>query len=55
MFMPIRVAAQSVAWVCGLLCAVFAGLNLGGGMNVCRLRVLCCQVDVTAIEKSCRV
>jgi hypothetical protein len=34
-FLPIPVAAQSKAWVCGLSLAGIVGLNPAGGMDVC--------------------
>jgi len=38
--LPIRVAAQSKAWVYGGSLARIAGLNPAGAMDVCLLRVL---------------
>jgi len=41
--MPILVAAQPKAWVCGRSPAGTAGLNPAGGMDV---SVVCCQGEV---------
>jgi len=45
---PIPVAARSKAWVCGLALAGIVGSNPAGGMDICMLFVLCCQVEVSA-------
>jgi hypothetical protein len=43
---PIRVAARSKAWVCGLSLAGISGSNPAGGMDVLSLvSVSCCQVE----------
>jgi len=45
--LPIPVAAQSTAWVCGHSLAGIVGLNPASGMDVCFLWVLCVvQVQV---------
>jgi hypothetical protein len=38
---PISVAALSKGWVCGRLLAKIAGSNRAGGLDICRLWVLC--------------
>jgi hypothetical protein len=38
---PIPVAAQSTAWICGRLLAGNVGSNPTGGMDVCLLLVSC--------------
>jgi hypothetical protein len=38
----------SNAWVCGRLHAGIWGSNLGGGMDVFLVSVVCCQVEVSA-------
>ena len=47
---PIPVAARSKAWICGRSLAGIAGSNPAGGMDVyvCRVSVVCCQVEVSA-------
>jgi hypothetical protein len=44
--LPIPVAAQSKAWVCGLSLAGIAGSNPAGSMNVC---LLCCVLSVRGL------
>jgi hypothetical protein len=46
--MPIPVAARSKAWVYGHSLTGIVGSNPYGGMDVCPLWVLCCQVEVSA-------
>jgi len=41
-------AALSKAWVCDRLLAGIAGSNLTGGMDVCLVCVVCCQVEFSA-------
>jgi len=42
---PVQVAAQSKEWVCGRSIAGIVGSNPPpGGMNVCCVNVVCCQV-----------
>jgi hypothetical protein len=45
--MPVAVAARSKAWVRGRSPAEIVGLNPAGGIDVCLLSVVCCQVEVT--------
>jgi hypothetical protein len=45
---PIPVAARSKAWVCGRSPAGIVGSNATGGMDVCLLIVVFCQVEVSA-------
>ena len=45
---PIPVAARSKAWVCGRSLAGTAGSNPAGGMDVCLVSVVRCQVEVFA-------
>jgi hypothetical protein len=42
------VAARSNAWVFGSSLAGIAVSNPAGGMDVCLMRVVCCQVEVSA-------
>ena len=48
--MPIPVAEQSKAWVCGRSLAVNVGSNPAGGMSLAS--VLCCRVEVSATGRS---
>jgi hypothetical protein len=41
------VGARSKAWVCGHSLAGIAGSNPAGGMDVCLLWVLLCQVEIS--------
>jgi hypothetical protein len=45
---PIPAAALSKAWVFGHSLAGIMGSNPTGGMDVCFLSVVCCQVEVSA-------
>ena len=45
-------AARSNAWVCGRTLPGIAGSNPFGGMGVCLMRVVCCQVEVSATGRS---
>jgi hypothetical protein len=45
---PNPVAAQCRVWVCGRSLAGIAGSNIAGGMDVCQLCVMWCQVEVSA-------
>jgi hypothetical protein len=45
---PIPVVARPTTWVCGLSRAAIVGSNAVGAMDVCLLRVLCCQMEVLA-------
>jgi hypothetical protein len=50
---PIPVAAQSKAWICGRLLAGIAGPQPAGGMDVLSLvNVMCCQAEVSATGRS---
>ena len=49
---PIPVPARLKALVCGCSFAGIAGLNSVGGMYVCLLWVVCCQVEVSASDWS---
>jgi hypothetical protein len=42
------VAARSMAWVCGRSLPGIVGSNPAGGMDVCFVNVVCCQVEVSA-------
>ena len=46
--MPIPVALQSKAWVCGLSPAEIVGSNPAVGMDVSVVSVVFCQVEVSA-------
>jgi hypothetical protein len=46
------VLAWSKAWICGRSLAGFAGSNPTGGMDVCIVSVVCCQVEVSATARS---
>jgi hypothetical protein len=46
--MPVLVAAPSKAKVYGCSPAAIMGSNPTGGMDVSLLRVVCCQVEVSA-------
>jgi hypothetical protein len=46
--LPVPVAARSKAWVCGRSSAEIVGSNPTGGMDVCLVSVVCCQVEVSA-------
>jgi len=46
--MPITVAARSKAWVYGRSLAGIVGSNPAGSMDVSVVRVLCCQIEVSA-------
>jgi hypothetical protein len=43
----ISVAVRSKAQVCGRSLAGIVGSNLTGGMDVCLVSVVCCQVKVS--------
>jgi hypothetical protein len=47
----VPVAARSEAWVCGRAPAGIARSNPTGGMDVCPVQCLCCQVEVSAAER----
>jgi hypothetical protein len=49
---PISVAARSKAQVCGRALAEIVGSNPIGGMDVCLVQCLCCQVEVSATGRS---
>jgi hypothetical protein len=42
------VATRSKAWVCGRSLAGIVGSNPVGAMDVSLVRVVCCQVEVSA-------
>jgi hypothetical protein len=42
------VAVPSKAWVCGRSLTTIVGSNPTGGMDVCLVSVVCCQVEVSA-------
>ena len=46
--LPILVAARSKAWVCGRSLAGIVGSKPTGGMDVCLVSAVCCQVEVSA-------
>jgi hypothetical protein len=46
--MPIPVAARFKAWVYGRSLTGIVGSNLTGGMDVCLVSVVCCQVEVSS-------
>jgi hypothetical protein len=46
------VDARSKAWVCGCLLAGIAGSNPTGGMDICLVQCLCCQVEVSVTGRS---
>jgi hypothetical protein len=46
--LPIPVSARSKAWVCGRSPAEIVGSNPAGGMDISVVRVVCCQVEVSA-------
>jgi hypothetical protein len=50
--LPIPAAARSKAWVCGRSLAGIVGSNPTGGMDVCLVSVVCCQVEVSATRWS---
>jgi hypothetical protein len=50
--MPTPVAARSKAWVCGEALAGIVVSNPTGGMDVCLVQCLCCQVEVSATCRS---
>ena len=50
--LPIAVAARSKAWVFGHSLVEIVGSNPAGGMDVCLLSVVCCQVEVSALGSS---
>jgi len=43
-----RIMSRSEAWVCGRSPAEIVGSNAAGGMDVCVVSVVCCQVEVSA-------
>jgi hypothetical protein len=45
---PIAVTTLPEAWVCGCLLAGIVGSNPIGGMALSFVRVVCCQVEVSA-------
>ena len=47
-FLPILVAARSKTWVCDRSLDGIVGSNPAGGMDVCLLSVVCCQIEVSA-------
>ena len=57
----IPVAPRSRAWVCDRSFVGFAGSNPIGGMHICLVNFVCCQVEVSALGwsprsyESCRV
>jgi len=50
--LSIPVAARSKAQVCGRSPAEIVGSNPTGGIDVCLLWVVCCQVEVSATSLS---
>jgi len=48
----ISVAAPSKAWICSHSLAGIADSNPAGRTDVCLLRVLCCQVEVSVMGRS---
>jgi hypothetical protein len=48
--LPVTVRSQ--AWVCGRALAGIVGSNPTGGMDVCLVQCLCCQVEVPATGRS---
>jgi hypothetical protein len=46
------VAARSKAYVCDLALARILGSNPTGGMDVCLVQYLCCQVEDYAMGRS---
>jgi hypothetical protein len=50
--MPIPVAARSKAWVFGRSLTRIVCSNPTGGMDVCVVFVVCCQVEVSATDWS---
>jgi hypothetical protein len=50
--MVVAVAARSTAQFCHRAVAGIAGSNLTGGMDVCLIQCLCCQVEVSATDRS---
>jgi hypothetical protein len=46
------VTARSKAWVCGRVLAGIVGSNPTGGIDVCLVQCLCCQVEVSATGRS---
>jgi len=52
LYKPIPVAARSKAYVCGRSRAEIVGSNPSGGMDVCVVSVVCCQVEVSATSWS---
>jgi hypothetical protein len=49
---PIPVVAPSKAWVCGRALAGVMGSNPTGGMDVYLVQCLCCQVELSATDRS---
>ena len=47
-YQPIPVAVRYKAWVCGRSILGIVGSNPAEVTDVCLLRMLCCQVDVSA-------
>ena len=43
----IRVAARSMAWICGGLLVGISGSNPAGDMVVSLVSVVCCQIEVS--------
>jgi hypothetical protein len=52
--MTTPMAARPKAWVCGRLLAGIAGSHRAGGMDVCLVSVVFCQVEVSATGRSPR-
>jgi len=50
--LPIPGATRSKTWACGRLLSWIVGSNSDWGMEVFLLRVLCCQVEVSAADQS---
>jgi hypothetical protein len=44
----ILVTARSKAWIYGCLYAGIAGSNPAGGVDICLLNIVCCQVEIIA-------
>jgi hypothetical protein len=49
---PIPVAARPKAWVCGQWFVATVGSNPTRDMDVCLVKCLCCQVEVSATGRS---
>ena len=50
--MPISVAAQSKAWVCGSSLVGIAGSNPTKGRDMSLVSIVCCQVEVPTTGSS---